>query len=666
MPKPLFQISSDFELTETQEKSVQQLTEWIREGNRDQTLLGVTGSGKTFIMANVIQRLNRPALVFSHNKTLAAQLYNEFKLFFPNNAVEYFISYYDYYQPEAYLPGSDTYIEKDTSVNDEIERLRLKATSSLMQRKDVIIIASVSCIYGLGSPETYQNMTFLLKTGDEYPRNDFLRRLIDMYYDRNDIAPQRGTFRVRGDSVEIYPAYEKWGLRLDFWGDELEQINFIDPVTGKTFETHPHFILYPAKHFITDEDQLSNAFSAIKDELKQTVEKFQKEGQLVEAQRLEQRTLYDLEMMREVGYCSGIENYSRHLTGRKKGERPYTLIDFFPKDYITMIDESHVTVSQIRGMFAGDRSRKEVLVKYGFRLPSALDNRPMFFHEFEQASNQLIYVSATPGPYELEKSKDRIVEQIIRPTGLVDPQVIVKPASNQVDDFIFEIKPVIERKEKILATTLTKKMSEDLSAYLSQNEFNARYLHSEIDAIERVEILRGLRSGEFDILIGINLLREGLDLPEVSLIAIFDADKEGFLRSETALIQTMGRAARNINGRVILYADKMTGSMQRAIDEANRRRKIQSRYNLEHNITPKSVKRAVDVSLRLKVQEDENVLEKLLKEKQTSVQTKNEIEAAIFVLKQQMNQLSIDLEFEKAALARDEIKRLQHLLKQKI
>ncbi|MBP7460731.1 MAG: excinuclease ABC subunit UvrB [Candidatus Delongbacteria bacterium] len=659
----IFSLQSEFTVSPTQEETIQHLVNGLNQDTKYQTLLGVTGSGKTYIMANVIARLGRPALVISHNKTLAAQLYNEFKLFFPNNAVEYFISYYDYYQPEAYMPTTDTYIEKDTSVNDEIERLRLKATSSLMERRDVIIVASVSCIYGLGSPEDYRNMTYFLKTGGDYPRKAVLKRLIEMYYERNDVAPERGTFRVRGDTIEIYPAYENWGLRLSFFGDELEELYFIDPVTGKNFEKRSSFILYPAKHFITSQERLQQSISSIKDELRDRLQKFQQENKLVEAQRLEQRTLYDLEMIREVGYCSGIENYSRHLSDRMPGERPYTLIDFFPPDYLTFIDESHVTIPQIRGMFAGDRSRKEVLVNYGFRLPSAMDNRPMFFHEFEESTRQALFVSATPGPYEIEKSGSHVIQQLIRPTGLIDPEVMVRPSLSQVDDFIQESRSVVNRGERILGTTLTKKMAEDLTAYLIQLDFRARYLHSEIDALERVEILRGLRAGDYDILIGINLLREGLDLPEVSLVAVFDADKEGFLRSETSLIQTMGRASRHINGRVILYADKITGSMERAIQEANRRRQIQMDYNRIHQIEPRSVKRSLDDSLRIPTQMDQNSISEMLRKRETSVKTKNELEAMISILKEQMNQLAAELEFEKAALLRDEIRKLYQLLK---
>lgn len=658
-----FSLQADFSVTPAQEEAITKLLDGFNQKTKYQTLLGVTGSGKTFIMANAIARLNRPTLVISHNKTLAAQLFNEFKLFFPNNAVEFFISYYDYYQPEAYMPTTDTYIEKDTSVNDEIERLRLKATSSLMERRDVIIIASVSCIYGLGSPEDYRNMTYFIKTGGEYSRKTVLKRLIDMYYDRNDVAPVRGTFRVRGDTIEIYPAYEKWGLRLNFFGDVLEELFFIDPVTGKSFEKRSSFILYPAKHFITSQETLQRSFSSIKDELRDRLKIFQQENKLVEAQRIEQRTMYDLEMIKEIGYCSGIENYSRHLSDRKPGERPYTLIDFFPPDYITFIDESHVSIPQIRGMFAGDRSRKEVLVNYGFRLPSALDNRPMFFNEFENSINQAVFVSATPALYELEKSGSRIVQQLIRPTGLIDPEVVVRPSISQVDDFIKEAREVIRREERVLATTLTKKMAEDLSAYLAQLDFRVRYLHSEIDALERVEILRGLRLGEFDILIGINLLREGLDLPEVSLVAVFDADKEGFLRSETSLIQTMGRAARNINGKVILYADHITGSMERAMQEASRRRLIQTDYNQLHHIQPRSVKRSIDDSLRIQTQMDNDYSATMLNKNETSAKTKNEIEVMIAILKEQMNQIAAELEFEKAALIRDEIKKLYHYLK---
>jgi len=660
-----FKLVSNFDVVPAQKEAIEELLQSIKKGNKYQTLLGVTGCGKTFVMANIIEQINKPALVIAHNKSLAAQLYNEFKMFFPNNAVEYFISYYDYYQPEAYVPSTDTYIEKDTSINDEIERLRLKATSSLMERRDVIIIASVSCIYGLGSPEDYKKSTFFIQTGKEYPRRKLLQKLINMYYDRNDTAPQRGTFRVRGDSIEIYPAYEKWGLRLNFWGDELEEIEFIDPLTGKAFETVSSFILYPAKHFITSEERLSRAIKSIKEELQEVITKFKKENKLVEAQRIEQRTLYDIEMIQEVGYCTGIENYSRHLSGREPGSRPYTLIDFFPEDFITFIDESHVTIPQIRGMYAGDRSRKEVLVKYGFRLPSALDNRPMFFEEFEKSMNQVVFVSATPGPYELQKSGENIIELLIRPTGLIDPEIEIHPAKNQVDHFISIAREVTNKGERILATTLTKKMAEDLTTYLMEMGFKTQYLHSEIDALERVEILRNLRRGDFDILVGINLLREGLDLPEVSLVAIFDADKEGFLRSQTSLIQTMGRAARHINGKVILYADKITDSIKKVITEVNRRRKIQIEYNKKYNITPKSVKRSIDESLKIPDNFSEDALKELLKKKSSKLKTLNEIENTIEILKKQMNTFADNLEFEKAAIIRDEIKRLISLTKNK-
>ncbi len=658
-----FRIQSPFSLTDAQQRSLDQLIDSLEKKQKFQTLLGVTGCGKTFIMANLIAACNRPALVLSHNKTLAAQLFNEFKLFFPENAVEYFVSYYDYYQPEAYVATTDTYIEKETTVNDEIERLRLKATSSLMERRDVVIVSSVSCIYGLGSPEEYRNATFFLKSGNEYPRRDLLRRLVDMYYERNDSSTERGTFRVRGDFVDVFPAYEKWGIRLMFWGDELEKLQFIDPVTGKSFEERTSFILYPAKHFITNEERLAQAVATVKDELRETIARFQKENRLVEAQRIEQRTLYDLEMIREVGYCSGIENYSRILSGRPAGTRPYTLIDFFPDDFLIFIDESHVTIPQLRGMFAGDRSRKEVLVNYGFRLPSALDNRPMFFHEFEEKISQIVFVSATPGPYELEKSEGSIVEQLVRPTGIVDPEIIIRPSATQVDDFIQEIKSVTARKERVLATTLTKKMAEDLTTYLLQFDFKVRYLHSEIDALERVEILRGLRTGDFDILIGINLLREGLDLPEVSLVAVFDADKEGFLRSETSLIQTMGRAARNINGKVIFYADRITGSMQRAIDEAERRRHIQLEYNRQHHIEPKTVVRSIDDSLKTPITTQDDLLNQLLHQRENYARTRHEIEMMIVMLKEQMNRFATELEFEKAAQLRDEIRKFYQLLK---
>ncbi|HPR88435.1 MAG TPA: excinuclease ABC subunit UvrB [bacterium] len=590
----IFKLVSPFELQGDQPQAVEQLVEGIERREPYQTLLGVTGSGKTFTMAHVIARMNRPTLVISHNKTLAAQLYGEFRGFFPNNAVEYFISYYDYYQPEAYLPHTDTYIEKDTSINDEIDRLRLRATSALLSRRDVVIVASVSCIYGLGSPEDWLELLIILKVGQRIERNQILQKLVEIHYTRNDVDFDRGTFRVRGDVVEVIPAYEREALRIEMFGDEIERISRVDVVTGEIKEEMETVAIYPAKHFVTSPERLKRAMEAIRTELNDRLTELREQNKLLEAQRLEQRTRFDLEMMQEIGYCTGIENYSRHLGARRPGERPSTLIDYFPKDYLLIIDESHVTIPQIRGMQNGDRSRKEVLVDYGFRLPSALDNRPLTFDEFTASVNQCIFVSATPAEYELEKSQGVIVEQVIRPTGLIDPEIEVRPIKGQIDDLIGEINVRAERGERILVTTLTKRMAEDLTEYLSGMGIRVRYMHSEIDALDRVVILRDLRLAEFDVLVGINLLREGLDLPEVSLVAVLDADKEGFLRSERSLIQTAGRAARNLNGKVIFYADKITDSMRMAMEETSRRRKIQAEYNVTHGITPTSIVKSVE------------------------------------------------------------------------
>ncbi|HNW58442.1 MAG TPA: excinuclease ABC subunit UvrB [bacterium] len=590
----IFKLVSPFELQGDQPQAVEQLVEGIERREPYQTLLGVTGSGKTFTMAHVIARMNRPTLVISHNKTLAAQLYGEFRGFFPNNAVEYFISYYDYYQPEAYLPHTDTYIEKDTSINDEIDRLRLRATSALLSRRDVVIVASVSCIYGLGSPEDWLELLIILKVGQRIERNQILQKLVEIHYTRNDVDFDRGTFRVRGDVVEVIPAYEREALRIEMFGDEIERISRVDVVTGEIKEEMETVAIYPAKHFVTSPERLKRAMEAIRTELDGRLAELREQNKLLEAQRLEQRTRFDLEMMQEIGYCTGIENYSRHLGARRPGERPSTLIDYFPKDYLLIIDESHVTIPQIRGMQNGDRSRKEVLVDYGFRLPSALDNRPLTFDEFTASVNQCIFVSATPAEYELEKSQGVIVEQVIRPTGLIDPEIEVRPIKGQIDDLIGEINVRAERGERILVTTLTKRMAEDLTEYLSGMGIRVRYMHSEIDALDRVVILRDLRLAEFDVLVGINLLREGLDLPEVSLVAVLDADKEGFLRSERSLIQTAGRAARNLNGKVIFYADKITDSMRMAMEETSRRRKIQAEYNVTHGITPTSIVKSVE------------------------------------------------------------------------
>jgi len=665
-----FQLVSDFQLQGDQPQAVEELTRGLRENRRFQTLLGVTGSGKTYTMANVIANYGRPTLVISHNKTLAAQLYGEFRSFFPNNAVEYFISYYDYYQPEAYVPTTDTYIEKDTSINDEIDRLRLKATSSLLSREDVIIVASVSCIYGLGNPEDWQEMLVFVHKGQRIERNELLKRLVDIHYTRNDIAFERGTFRVRGDVVEVIPAYEKEAIRIEMFGEEIETISVVDVVSGEVKNELDRIGIYPAKHFITPHRRLQDAMKEIRKELQERLEYFRKNNKLLEAQRLEMRTNYDLEMMEELGYCTGIENYSRYLSGRQPGERPYTLIDYFPDDFLMIIDESHVTIPQIRGMYHGDRSRKETLVEYGFRLPSALDNRPLNFEEFESLINKVVFVSATPGDYELEKSEGIIVEQVIRPTGLVDPEIEVRPVEGQIDDLINEINERTARNERILVTTLTKRMAEDLTDYLSDMGIRVRYLHSEIDALDRMSILRDLRLAEFDVLVGINLLREGLDLPEVSLVAILDADKEGFLRSERSLIQTAGRAARNVSGKVIFYADQITDSMKKAIDETNRRRKIQAEYNKKHGITPRTIYKSVedvlsatrvadarvDYSKKQRGYTDEEQLSEIWEELTTS-----DKEELLKELEKKMLDAAAALEFEKAAKYRDQIDELKFI-----
>ena len=654
-----FKLVSKYEPKGDQPKAIRELTEGLKKGKRFQTLLGVTGSGKTFTMAHVIANIGKPTLVISHNKTLAAQLYGEFKNLFPENAVEYFISYYDYYQPEAYIPATDTYIEKDTSINDEIDRLRLKATSALMTREDVIIVASVSCIYGLGSPEEYERLLLLLEKGQRIERDQILEKLVDIYYTRNDIDFSRGTFRVRGDVVEIFPAYEQEAVRVELFGDEIEEISVIDPLTGNVLSRKERVAIYPAKHFVTTASRLERAIAEIRKELKERVEWFRSQGKFLEAQRLETRTNYDIEMMMEIGYCPGIENYSRYLSGRKPGERPYTLIDYFPKDYLMFIDESHVTIPQIQGMYHGDRSRKETLVEYGFRLPSALDNRPLNFEEFESLINQVIFVSATPAEYELEKSGGVVVEQIIRPTGLMDPEIVVKPIKGQIDDLIGEIRERVARKERVLVTTLTKRMAEDLADYLASMDIRVRYLHSEIDAINRVEILRSLRLADFDVLVGINLLREGLDLPEVSLVAVLDADKEGFLRSERSLMQIAGRAARNIAGKVILYADTITGSMKRVIDETNRRRELQRKYNEEHGITPKTIYKSVEEVLGATRVADSRSTKWEKRRTRELPLTRMERESLIEELEREMEEAAKRLEFEYAAELRDEIERLK-------
>ncbi len=648
-----FQLVSKYKPRGDQPQAIRTLVESLRAGNRFQTLLGVTGSGKTFTMANVIAALDRPTLVISHNKTLAAQLFSEFKQFFPHNAVEYFVSYYDYYQPEAYIPQTDTYIEKDASINEQIEKLRLSTTSSLLSRRDVIVVASVSCIYGLGSPEDYFEMMALVSVGSEMSRDDLLRKLVDMQYDRNDVEFTRGNFRVRGDTVEICPSYLDDAIRIQFDGDRVERISRFDPLTGKRHEDAQTVSIYPAKHWVTPYHKIARALDAIKAELAERVAWFESQNKLVEAQRLHSRTMYDLEMLQEMGFCPGIENYSRHLSGRAPGERPFCLLDFFPKDYLLIVDESHVTVPQIGGMYEGDRSRKLTLVEHGFRLPSALDNRPLNFQEFESLIHQCIFVSATPGAYELSQSAV-VAEQIIRPTGLVDPPVIVKPLAGQIDDLIELCRQRAERHERVLVTTLTKRTAEDLTEYLRDVGLRVKYLHSEIDAIERVEILRGLRSAEFDVLVGINLLREGLDLPEVSLVAILDADKEGFLRSATSLIQTAGRAARHINAEVVLYADVMTDSIKKFIETTEYRRAKQLAYNRQHHITPKTVKRELQLSLAELTQARE-VEARVVREAGGSYR-KAEL---LRELEAEMIEAAENLQFEKAAILRDQIAELK-------
>ncbi len=657
-----FQLVSSFSPRGDQPEAIRQLTEGLRRGDRFQTLLGVTGSGKTFSIANVIEQYGRPTLVISHNKTLAAQLYGELRAFFPKNAVEFFISYYDYYQPEAYLPTTDTYIEKDTSMNEDIDRLRLRATASLLERKDVIIVASVSCIYGLGSPQDYKDLLLFLEVGQSIERDAIIRQLIDIHYNRNDIDFSRGNFRVRGDTLELIPAYQETALRIELFGDEIERITEMNPLTGEIITERTRAAIYPAKHFVTTEPQMERAILAIEAELGARLEEFQSQGKLLEAQRLSSRTKYDLEMLREVGYCSGIENYSRHISGRAPGEPPATLIDFFPKDFLMIIDESHQTVPQIRGMYAGDRSRKEILVEHGFRLPSALDNRPLFFEEFESHIDRVIFVSATPGEYELEKSQGVVVEQVIRPTGLCDPKISVRPLGSQVDDLIAEIRKRVSAGERTLVTTLTKRMAEDLSEYLNKLGMRVRYLHSEIDAIDRTEIIRDLRLAEFDVLVGINLLREGLDLPEVSLVAILDADKEGFLRSERSLIQTAGRAARHKNGEVIFYADKITDSMRKAMDETERRRIKQLAYNKEHNINPETIYKTREEILQATRFADSKTVEEKKIEKPDHFADMTAEGKIVFLLKA-MRKAADNLEFETAAAIRDELKNLKMSLK---
>jgi excinuclease ABC subunit B len=648
-----FQLVSKFKPRGDQPEAIKSLVDSLKAGSRYQTLLGVTGSGKTFTMANVIQRLDRPTLVISHNKTLAAQLFSEFKQFFPRNAVEYFVSYYDYYQPEAYIPQTDTYIEKDASINEQIEKLRLSTTSSLLSRRDVIVVASVSCIYGLGSPEDYFEMMALVKVGQEISRDDLLRKLVDMQYDRNDYEFTRGNFRVRGDTVEVCPSYTEDAVRFEFLGDRIEAITRFDPLTGHKHEAIEAASIYPAKHWVTPYSKIVRAVDGIKTEMTERVAWFEQQGKLLEAQRIHSRTMYDLEMLKEMGFCPGIENYSRHLSGREPGARPFCLVDFFPKDYLLIIDESHVTISQIGGMYAGDRSRKTTLVEHGFRLPSALDNRPLNADEFNSLINQCVFVSATPGAYELQNSVV-VAEQIIRPTGLVDPAVTVKPLKGQIDDLIEQCRQRAERHERVLVTTLTKRTSEDLTDYLREVGLRVKYLHSEIDAIERVEVLRGLRAAEFDVLVGINLLREGLDLPEVSLVAILDADKEGFLRSATSLIQTAGRAARHINAEVILYADVMTDSIKKFIATTEYRRAKQLAYNQEHHITPKTVKREIQLSLA-ELTKAREVEASVVKESPGGYRTAELLRE----LEEQMLEAAENLQFEKAAILRDQIAELK-------
>lgn len=647
-----FELVSKYEPRGDQPKAIDELVERVLAGQRHQTLLGATGTGKTFTVSNVVKEINRPTLVIAHNKTLAGQLYSEFKEFFPNNAVEYFVSYYDYYQPEAYVPSTDTFIEKDASINDEIDKLRHSATSALFERNDVLIVASVSCIYGLGNPEEYRNQVLSLRMGMEKDRDQLLRNLVDIQYARNDIDFQRGTFRVRGDSVEIIPASkEEHCIRIEFFGDEIDRIREVDALTGEIIGDREHVAIFPASHFVTGDEKMKLAIANIEKELEERLEELRSQNKLLEAQRLEQRTNYDLEMMREMGFCSGIENYSRHLTLREAGATPYTLLDFFPEDFLVVVDESHVTLPQIRGMYNGDQARKQVLVDHGFRLPSALDNRPLKFDEFEKKVKQIIYVSATPGPYEIEHTPV-MTEQIIRPTGLLDPLVEVRPIEGQIDDLIGEINKRTAKNERVLVTTLTKKMSEDLTDYLKEIGIKVAYLHSEIKTLERIEVIRDLRVGKYDVLIGINLLREGLDIPEVSLVTILDADKEGFLRSERSLIQTMGRAARNANGQVIMYADKMTDSMQKAIEETQRRREKQIAYNEKHNITPQTIKKDVRDVIRATVAA-EGQAEYAEKTKSIAKLTKKEREKVMESMEIEMREAAKALDFEKAAELRD-------------
>jgi excinuclease ABC subunit B len=652
-----FKLESDYLPQGDQPQAIEQLVRALDEGVQHQVLLGVTGSGKTFTMAKVIERMNRPVLVMAHNKTLAAQLYQEFKSFFPYNAIEYFVSYYDYYQPEAYIPSTDTYIEKESTVNEDIDRLRLSATRTLFERRDCIIVASVSCIYGLGDPDAYYGMIAFVERGQQLSRTALLKKLVEIQYQRNDAAFERGMFRVRGDVVEIYPVYQETAVRIEFWGDEIESISTIDPLLGEVIETHERLPIYPKSHFVMPQDRLKRAIRTIKEELDWWEPQLIEQGKLLEAQRLHQRTLYDIEMLKELGYCHGIENYSRHLTGRLPGEPPPTLLDYLSRDALVMVDESHQTVPQVRGMYHGDQSRKKTLVEYGFRLPSAMDNRPLNFEEWERRMGQLIFVSATPGPYELSKTSGEFVEQVIRPTGLIDPVVDVRPVKGQIDDLLNEVRMRAGRNERVLVTTLTKKMAENLTEYYAELGVRVRYLHSEVQTLDRIRILRDLRAGEFDVLVGINLLREGLDLPEVSLVAILDADKEGFLRSEMSLIQTIGRAARNLNGKAILYADRMTDSMRRALGETQRRRERQAAYNLEHSITPASIIKAINSTMVSIVEADYFKLPSVA-EGAEEYSAEN-IAATIQRLEGQMRSAAAKYEFERAAELRDRIKYLR-------
>ncbi|HUO16475.1 MAG TPA: excinuclease ABC subunit UvrB [Verrucomicrobiae bacterium] len=654
-----FKLVSSYKPQGDQKAAIEALTRGLFDREQHQVLLGVTGSGKTFTMAKVLEALNRPTLVMAHNKTLAAQLYHEFKSFFPHNAVEYFVSYYDYYQPEAYVPAADLYIEKEATINDELDKLRLSATRSLFERRDALIVASVSAIYGLGSPEAYYGMMLFLERGQKIKREDVTHKLVDILYDRTNSEFRRGTFRVRGDVIEVFPTYDDMAYRIELWGDQVESLSQIDPLFGTVKQKYVRLPIYPKTHYVMKDETRASAVESIKKELAWWEPELEKQGRMVEAQRIHQRTMFDLEMIKAMGYCHGIENYSRHFTGRLPGEPPPTLLDYFPRDFVMFIDESHQTVPQLRGMYAGDRSRKEVLVEYGFRMPSALDNRPLTFEEFEHRTNQLIYVSATPGPYELTKSAGVVVEQIIRPTGLIDPEVEIRPVKGQIDDLLHEIRARVEKGERVLVTTLTKRMSEDLAEYYAEVGVKCRYMHSEIETLERVKILRDLRRGEFDVLIGINLLREGLDLPEVSLVAILDADKEGFLRSSGSLIQTIGRCARHLHGRAILYADTVTDSMKRAMDETSRRRAIQQAYNEAHGITPESIVRPVDMALAAIVAADYADVTAGESEGMPEFKSQEEVDKYICKLEEDMREAAKRFEFEKAAKLRDTIKELR-------